>query len=70
MSPDTQVPLGIRSKALPWSEEKATQRADGTLEGVEQSLREDGGTGVCQKERGAVGTFRSLPSTEGPPRGH
>lgn len=41
---------GNQEQALPWSEEKATQRADGKLEGVEQeACGRTGGTGVCQK---------------------
>ena len=39
MSPNTQAPLGIRSKALLWGEEEnATQRVDEAQEAVEQSL--------------------------------
>lgn len=39
VSPNTQAPLGIRSKALLWGEEEnATQRVDEAQEGVEQSL--------------------------------
>ena len=76
VSPNTQAPLGIRTKALLWSEEEtATQQMAEALEAVVQSLQEDvgaGGVGLCIK------AHRGLPKGEGscqnpeacsPPRG-
>lgn len=51
VSPDTQVPLGIRSKRCRGVKRGTRSGADGKLEGVEQSLREDGGHGSLPKER-------------------
>ena len=69
VSPDTQAPLGLRSKALLWSEEKATQRADGTLEGVEQSLREDRGHGGLPKGEGSCRNLQKLALHRGASQG-
>lgn len=44
--PNTQAPLGVRSKALLWSEgENPVQCVRDALEGVGQSLWEDVGVG-------------------------